>query len=77
MISAFPPEEEVGWTPWEIWYKDDQGITRKESWVLYPLKDTIQAGSAHWYKLEDEGLLPTVSEQTRQPGGTATPCTDR
>jgi len=58
MISAFPPEEEVGWTPWEIWYKDDQGITRKESWVLYPLKDTVQAVSARWYKLEDEGLLP-------------------
>ena len=58
MISAFPPEEEVGWTPWEIWYKDDQGITRKESLVLFPLKDPTSAGVAHWYKLDEDGLMP-------------------
>lgn len=58
MISALPPEEEMGWTPWERWYKDSNGVTRKESWVLYPLKNASSSGVARWYKLEDDGLAP-------------------
>lgn len=58
MISALPPEEESGWTPWERWYKDDQGVTRKESWVMYPLKDPTPSGTARWYQLDDVGLIP-------------------
>jgi hypothetical protein len=58
MISALPPEEEMGWTPWERWYKDEQGVTRKESWVLYPLRNPNSSGVARWYKLEENQLTP-------------------
>jgi hypothetical protein len=58
MISALPPEEESGWTPWERWYKDDLGVTRKDSWVMYPLKDTTTTGTSRWYKLNENDLLP-------------------
>lgn len=58
MISALPPEEEMGWTPWERWYKDEKGVTRKESWVLYPLKNPDSSGVARWYKLEESQLAP-------------------
>jgi hypothetical protein len=58
MINALPPEEETGWTPWERWFRDDKGITRKESWVLFPLKDPTENGVARWYKLEENDLSP-------------------
>jgi hypothetical protein len=58
MISALPPEEESGWTPWERWYKDFQGVTRKESWVMYPLKTLTNSDKASWYKLEENDLFP-------------------
>jgi hypothetical protein len=58
MINALPPEEESGWTPWERWYKDDQGFTRKESWVMYPLKNQEPPGIARWYKLYETDLMP-------------------
>jgi len=57
MISALPPEEELGWTPWERWYQD-KGITQKESWVMYPLKETASKGVARWYKLDEHDLMP-------------------
>jgi hypothetical protein len=57
MISALPPEEEVGWTPWERWYKDKNGVTRKESWVMYPLKNPAK-GVSRWYKLDESELAP-------------------
>lgn len=58
MISALPPEEEMGWTPWERWYLDEKGRTRKDSWVLYPAKNVSSSGVARWYKLADDGLQP-------------------
>jgi hypothetical protein len=58
MISALPPEEEMGWTPWERWYKDTSGVTRKESWVMYPLKNPTRAGVARWYTLDETSLMP-------------------
>lgn len=58
MISAMPPEEEMGWTPWERWYRDEKGLTHKESWVLYPLKDPTASGVARWYKLNENDLSP-------------------
>lgn len=64
MINALPPEEETGWTPWERWFKDDQGIARKESWVLYPLKDPTENGVARWYKLEENDLSPRYLNKT-------------
>jgi hypothetical protein len=58
MISAMPPEEEVGWTPWERWFRDSDGILRRESWVLYPLRNPEEKGKANWYKLEENELFP-------------------
>ena len=58
MISALPPEEESGWTPWERWYKDSRGFTQKEEWVMYPLKDPNPPGIASWYKLDVDNLMP-------------------
>lgn len=58
MISAMPPEEETGWTPWERWYKNAQGITSKESWVMYPLKNPTPNGIAQWYTLDEQDLMP-------------------
>ena len=58
MINALPPEEEMGWTPWERWYKDETGVTRKDSWVLYPLRSPTLSGTAKWYSLDDQSLMP-------------------
>lgn len=64
MINAVPPEEESGWTPWERWYKDGNGLTRKESWVLYPLKNPTPLGTAKWYKLDENDLMPRYLKRT-------------
>lgn len=56
MINAYPPEEEVGWTPWERWWKDGNTI-RHESWVLYPIKHPTSHGMPRWYQLEEEPSL--------------------
>jgi len=58
MISALPPEEESGWTPWERWYKDEKGLAQKESWVLYPLRNPAPLGIPKWYKLKENDLMP-------------------
>lgn len=58
MINALPPEEEVGWTPWERWFKDENGITQKESWVLYPLRAPTALGVSKWYKINEHDLMP-------------------
>lgn len=65
MISALPPEEEAGWTPWERWYKDDDGMVRREAWVMYPLRDPSPNGVARWYKLEADGLAPRYLKKPR------------
>jgi len=58
LIHALPPEEEMGWTPWERWsLKDNKPI--RTSWVLYPLKQLPERGIIKWYKIEEsENLLP-------------------
>jgi len=58
MISALPPEEELGWTPWERWFQDETGTVKKESWVMYPLKNSTATGIARWYKLDESDLMP-------------------
>jgi hypothetical protein len=58
MISALPPEEETGWTPWERWYLDSDGITRKESWVMYPVDSNMAGGVIRWYTLTGDDLMP-------------------
>jgi hypothetical protein len=58
MINALPPEGEMGWTPWERWWKEGDQV-RHESWVLFPLLDTNHDGSPPWRKLANEtGLHP-------------------
>jgi len=64
MISALPPEEETGWTPWERWYRNDKGVVRKESWVMYPLRDATAKGIARWYKLDENDLMPRFLRKT-------------
>lgn len=63
MISALPPEEELGWTPWERWYRDKTGKTRKESWVMYPLRNPVDKGVARWYKLAEDDIKPRYLEK--------------
>ncbi|MFD2257865.1 hypothetical protein ACFSSA_14375 [Luteolibacter algae] len=62
MISALPPEEEVGWTPWERWRKGEDGQCVHESWVLYPLKTATPEGVAQWYRIDEPGLGPRFAE---------------
>lgn len=58
MINALPPEEELGWTPWERWSLVNGKPVRTE-WVKYPLKETLKSGVVHWYKLSSaETLTP-------------------
>ncbi len=52
-INAFPPAEELGWTPWEKWLKKD-GKLRHESWVLYPLREITSKGIAKWYLIDND-----------------------
>ncbi|MGI9456330.1 MAG: hypothetical protein ACR2NU_07195 [Aeoliella sp.] len=56
MINALPPEEEVGWTPWERWWKDGDTL-RHESWVLYPIRRPSAGGMPRWYKLDEKPTL--------------------
>ncbi|WP_425398960.1 hypothetical protein [Aeoliella sp.] len=56
MINALPPEEEVGWIPWERWWRDGDTL-RHESWVLYPIKRPSQGGMPRWYQLDEEASL--------------------
>jgi hypothetical protein len=52
VIHALPPEEEVGWTPWERWSMvEDQA--RRQSWVLYPLRPAEEGAVGRWYRLDD------------------------
>jgi hypothetical protein len=58
MINALPPEAEMGWTPWERWWREGDRV-RHESWVLFPLKDPVAGGAPRWYQLADTtGLSP-------------------
>ena len=61
VIHALPPEEEVGWTPWERWCGGDDG-PRHESWV--------KGGSLsayRWHRLEENAsdLQPRLTRPGR------------
>ena len=38
VIQALPPEEEMGWTPWEEWFSLD-GKPVRRAMILYPVKE--------------------------------------
>ncbi len=64
VIHALPPEEEVGWTPWERWLSRGRGICR-EDWVTSPARPDL-AGRGTWYKLKTEStdLRPRFRAQS-------------
>lgn len=58
VIHALPPEEEMGWTPWERWSLKNNKPIHTE-WVLYPIKQPIERDIIRWYKLEvSDDLVP-------------------
>lgn len=58
VIHALPPEEEMGWTPWERWSLIENKPTRTE-WVLYPIKESFERNIIRWYVLEvSDNLVP-------------------
>lgn len=64
VIHALPPEEEIGWTPWERWNMINN-IPIRTAWVLYPVKEPVKGGIVRWYKLEEpDNLLPRLLHKT-------------
>lgn len=58
VVHAVPPEEEVGWTPWERWTVDAGGEPSHRCWVAGPAEHGRRAS---WRSLADPravGLLP-------------------
>lgn len=58
VIHAVPPEEEVGWTPWERWVVDEAGRASRECWIAACAAGGRRMG---WQRLDDErtkGLEP-------------------
>lgn len=58
VVHAVPPEEEVGWTPWERWIADDAGRVSRECWIAARARNGYRMG---WQRLDDvrtEGLEP-------------------
>jgi hypothetical protein len=50
LIQALPPEEEMGWTPWEEWFVSE-GKPLRRAMVLYPVRKMTR-GVPHWWCLE-------------------------
>ena len=64
LIHALPPEEEMGWTPWERWNLKD-GKPIRTSWVLYPLEKLPEKGIIKWYMIEEsDNLFPRFLDNT-------------
>lgn len=58
VIHALPPEEEMGWTPWERWSLQNNKPIHTE-WVLFPIIQPIKKDIIGWYKLEiSDDLIP-------------------
>ena len=67
VIHALPPEEEMGWTPWERWsLKNNRPI--RSAWILYPVKQPLKRDFINWYMLEvSENLYPRIlTENVRE-----------
>ncbi len=65
LIHALPPEEEMGWTPWERWgFIDHKPI--RSAWILYPVKQPVKRDVINWYVLEESGnLFPRLLSETQ------------
>lgn len=50
VIHAVPPEEELGWTPWERWTVDDAGRASHRCWVAAPSQDDPRFA---WQPMDD------------------------
>lgn len=58
VVHAVPPEEELGWTPWERWVVNEAGRASRECWIAAPPNGGRRMG---WQCLSDErtaGLEP-------------------
>jgi hypothetical protein len=51
LIQALPPEEEMGWTPWEEWFRLGNKPVRR-AMVLYPVRDMTRR-VPRWWSLEE------------------------
>ncbi|GAA5509176.1 GH116 family glycosyl-hydrolase [Novipirellula caenicola] len=56
VINALPPEEEMGWTPWEWWTIENGKPVHLEK-VQFPVKEPIQRGIVRWYTLDSSDDL--------------------
>jgi len=64
IIHALPPEEEMGWTPWERWSLQ-HNVPIRTAWILYPVKEPVKRGIVRWYVLEEsEYLKPRLFSET-------------
>ena len=62
-INALPPEEEMGWTPWEQWVNENGKVIHRQL-VMYPAKN-ITNGIVRWYELNDfPGIEPRFLRRT-------------
>ena len=58
LIQALPPEEEMGWTPWEEWFAL-QGQPRRRAMVLYPVRQMTRQVPTWWcLEQSDTSLSP-------------------
>jgi len=65
VIHARPPEEEMGWTPWERWSLIENKPIRTE-WVLYPIKQSFERNIIRWYLLEEsDNLVPRFLHEAK------------
>lgn len=58
VVHAVPPEEELGWTPWERWLVDEAGRGSRECWIAASSDRGRRMG---WQRLSDPraaGLQP-------------------
>lgn len=65
LIQALPPEEEMGWAPWEEWLLQG-GKPVRRGWVLFPVRET-KRGVPGWWMLEQdrEDLRPRFAREPK------------
>jgi hypothetical protein len=57
LIQALPPEEEMGWMPWEEWLRLD-GRPVRRAMALFPVKDMKRKVPRWWCLERSEDLTP-------------------
>jgi hypothetical protein len=65
LIQALPPEEEMGWTPWEEWFAL-AGRPRRRAMVLYPVRQMTRQVPSWWCLEQSEtNLSPRCATPAR------------